>query len=329
MRRWLLGLILLTLAPLPVMAQSYTPGVRVNGSTYQFFRPIRLTDGTAAAPSLTFASDTNSGMFSVSGDILGWSTGGNETMRLDTTRMILATAHTLGWTDVEFARVAAGIGKIANVANTDGALILGPATTSGVRLDNDGGEFSIIEGDGSAFVALNALRVRATTSQVTAGSGTGVTIDNAGELREQVYKVTIAETAFVCAATTCDVTVATLPAKTQITNVFADLTQTFACSATCTSTTLSMIFGRGAGGAEWLASFDADAAAAQFGDADAELGTTMTRAAAIQGGSFEAWASTQAAVLRLISGTGNIGDGAANFLSQGSVTLYLSTRVAP
>jgi hypothetical protein len=164
---------------------------------------------------------------------------------------------------------------------------------------------------------------------LTVGSGTGITVNAGGEIRETVYKVTIASTAFVCAATTCDVTVATLPAKTQITAVMADLTTTYACASVCTTSTLSMVFGRGAGGSQWLASFDADASTAQFGDADAELGTTMTRATAIQAGSFESWSSTQAAVLRLTSGTGNIGNGAATNLSQGSVTIYLRTTVFP
>lgn len=165
--------------------------------------------------------------------------------------------------------------------------------------------------------------------KLTAGSATGVTVDNIGEVRELVYKATIAETAFVCADVTCDVTIATLPAKTLVTGAVADLTEAFACTATCTSSTLSLILGRGAGGAEFLASFDADAAAAVFGDADAEMGSTMTRAAAIQAGSPEAWASTQAVVIRLTSGTGNIGDGDATNLSSGSVTIYLTTKALP
>lgn len=168
-----------------------------------------------------------------------------------------------------------------------------------------------------------------TRPAITAGSGTGVTVDNVGEIREVVYKVTVAETAFVCAALTCDVTLATLPAKTLVTGALADLTETFACSAVCTTATLSMVLGRGSGGAQFLASFDADAATAQLGDADAELGTTLVRAAAVQAGSPESWSSTQAVVVRLTSGTGNIGDGAANNLSQGAVTFYLTTRVYP
>ena len=164
---------------------------------------------------------------------------------------------------------------------------------------------------------------------ITAGSGTGITVNNAGEFRETAYKVTIDEAAFLTAGVTSDVTIATLPAKTLLTGIVADLTEVFACSSVCTSATLSIVVGRGAGGNEFLASFDADAATAVFGDADGELGTTMARAAAVQAGSPEAWASTQAVVMRLTSATGNIGDGALNTLSTGNVTVYLTAKVLP
>jgi hypothetical protein len=160
---------------------------------------------------------------------------------------------------------------------------------------------------------------------ITAGSATGLTVNSSGDVRDLDYKVTLATTAFVCNATTCDVTIGTLPADTMLVNVYAKLTTTFACTATCTTSTLSMILGKGAGGAEYLASFDADAATGVFGDADAELGTLMTRAAAIQGGTYNT--TSQAVVLRLTSGTGVIGNGSATNLSQGSVSITLTTRV--
>jgi hypothetical protein len=160
---------------------------------------------------------------------------------------------------------------------------------------------------------------------ITIGSGTGITVGNAGEVRDLDYVVTIASTAFVCAATTCDVTIGTLPAKTLLYPSIAEITTTFACTATCTSSTLSFLLGKGSGGAEYLASFDADAATGVFGDADAELGTLLTRAAAIANGTYHT--TSQAVVLRLTSGTGNIGNGAATNLSQGSVTITLRHRV--
>jgi len=164
---------------------------------------------------------------------------------------------------------------------------------------------------------------------ITAGSGTGITVNDVGSLERTIYKITIGKTAFVTAGVTSDVTVATLPAKMRLVGVIGDLTQVFACTATCTSSTLSFVFGKSAGGNEYLVSFDADASTAVFGDADGELGTSINAAGAIQGGDLASWASTTALKLRLTSGTGNIGTGTVTNLSQGSLTLYLTVEQFP
>jgi hypothetical protein len=140
------------------------------------------------------------------------------------------------------------------------------------------------------------------------------------------YTVTVTSPSLACAATTCDITLAVLPARTQILAAVADVTTPFACTGTCTSGTLSATVGTSAGGNQVLASFDVDAAAAVFGDADAEMGTGLTRAAAIQGGLFGSWSAATTVSLRLTSGTGNIGNGTATNLSAGTVTVYLQTR---
>lgn len=165
---------------------------------------------------------------------------------------------------------------------------------------------------------------------ITVGSGTGITVNNSGELRTLVYKVTVARTAFVTAGVNSDVTIATLPAKTFITHALADVTAAFACTATCTSSTLSMTLGTAAGGTQLLVSFDADAATGQFGDAAAELGASLTEASIPTTiGTLGSWSGTTVVSLRLISGTGNIGTGSATNLSTGSVTFYLTTVVMP
>lgn len=179
--------------------------------------------------------------------------------------------------------------------------------------------------------AANRLRsIYLGAPAITVGSGTGITVNNTGELRTLVYKVTVARTAFVSAAVTSDVTIATLPAKAFITHALADVTQAFACTATCTSTTLSMTLGTAAGGTQLLVSFDADAATGQFGDAAAELGASLTEASIPTTiGALGSWSGTTVVSLRLTSGTGNIGNGSATNLSQGSVTFYLTTVVMP
>lgn len=235
----------------------------------------------------------------------------------------VAAAGTIKWsTRTAMTSPADGILLLTNAAGTDFTrLDFGGTTTSFPALSRSGTRLSQVLGDGTSggsLVASGAL--------ITQGSATGLTITNPGSIREQVYKVNVGPTAFVCAATTCDLTIGTLPNdNVQIVHVFAQLVTTFACTATCTSSTLSLLLGKGAGGAEYLASFDADAAAGIFGDADAEMGTLLTRAAAIQGGTFTG--STQAIVLRLTSGTGNIGNGSATNLSQGSIFIWVTTRV--
>jgi hypothetical protein len=162
---------------------------------------------------------------------------------------------------------------------------------------------------------------------ITAGSGTGVSVGETGDVRTLVYKVTVSAPQFIANAVTADWTIATLPAKTRLLAAYADVTTSFACTATCTTATLSVTVGTAAGGNQVLASFDADAAAALFGDADAEMGTGLTRAAAIQGGLLS-WAGT-IVTMRLTSGTGAIGTGTATNLSQGTITFYLVTETMP
>ena len=166
---------------------------------------------------------------------------------------------------------------------------------------------------------------------ITAGSGTGVTVNQTAALSTAVYKVTVLSTNCIANATTCDLTIATLPAKTFLLRVFADLTTAYACTAVCTTATLSGTLGTSAGGTQLLASMDLDAATAQFGDLDAELGSSVNAAArAANGPSISmGWASTTTVTYRITSAVGNLGDGAATNLSQGTIVFYLETAVYP
>lgn len=167
-------------------------------------------------------------------------------------------------------------------------------------------------------------------SAISISTSTGVSVVNTGEIREVIYKVTVDKTAFTCAAVTCDVTIGTLPAKTFVVHALADVTQVFACTATCTSTTLSAVLGKTAGGSQYLASFDADAATAQFGDSAIELGNSLNPTTFTSlDGDLGSWTTTTAVVLRMTSGTGNIGSGSATNFSTGSITFYLTTVKMP
>jgi hypothetical protein len=324
---------------------------------------LKLPNGTAAAPSLTFASATDLGLFKSSNDLV-ISTGGSARHQFGNgVYYLLSDTGTIRWgasSDVILTRDAANILALKNAANAQEFRVYGTTTgpkygslihngtslflVSNVNSDSlifgtqGTNRWQIFSGGSLGAYADNTYDIGAAAANrprslylggpaITAGSGTGVTVDDNGSVRDLTYKVTVASTAFVCAATTCDVTIATLPAKAKVLDAIASLTTTFACTGTCTTSTLSILVGNGAGGSEYLASLDADAATAVFGDADAERGSLLTRAAAIGGGAVPAWATTQNVVLRLTSGTGNIGNATVSNLSQGTVTVYLVTRI--
>ena len=282
-------------------------------TTYPFDAPVYLADGSAAAPALTFTSDPDSGLYSIGANNVGLALNGAIEWDLTTSAFspgasdgsALGTAS-LMWSDLFLAS-----GGVINFNNGNATL----THSAGLLTSN---------------VPVTATKFNASSPAITAGSGTGVTVDVASEVRRVIYKVTVDYTQFDAAATTHDLTIATLPAKTRLVGVYADLTTPFVCAAVCTTATLSMTVGTSAGGNEILASFDLDAAAAVFGDADAELGASVNAAGRVQDAYIAAWAATQIITLRGTSGTGNWGDGAgATNLNAGSVTFYLITEVMP
>lgn len=223
---------------------------------------------------------------------------------------------------------ANGVFVLTNAAGTDfSRLQFGGTTSSFPALKRSGTGILVRTADDSSPAWFVGSWLQASDSIISPGSGTGITVNATGQLQRAVYKVTIASTAFTCAALTCDVTIGTLPVKTNVLSVYGEMPTAFACASVCTSSTLSMTLGSVAGGAQFLASLDADAVATVFGDADAELGTALARASAIQGGNAY-WTGAPVS-LRLTSGTGNIGTGAATNLSQGSITFWLVTERMP
>lgn len=156
---------------------------------------------------------------------------------------------------------------------------------------------------------------------ITKGSGTGVTLNNSGEVRKMTYKVTVTFAALAAAATTADKTIATLPAKTRVLAIYADTTTKYIGGAVATCT---IAVGTAAGGAQLLAAHDVFTAAVTKGLADADMGTAMTRAAAIQGGHMPSFTATTIVNVRLTTTGAN-----TNALTQGSTTYYIECEVLP
>jgi hypothetical protein len=134
--------------------------------------------------------------------------------------------------------------------------------------------------------------------------------------------------AFLAAALTADCTIATLPAGMKLVSIYADVTVGLTCSGTCTGTK-TIGAGKTAGGVEILAAGLNVAVATTttaLGMLDADLGTSMTRAAAIQGGYLNSWSATTPVIVRFTSGTGNWGNGVSTFVNAGSVKFTLITE---
>jgi hypothetical protein len=118
-----------------------------------------------------------------------------------------------------------------------------------------------------------------------------------------------------------DKTIATLPAKTRLVGIYADTTTKYIGGAVTAAT---LIVGKSVGGNEYVASHDVFTAAVTKGLADADLGTSINRANAIQDGDLPSFTATTNINVRLTTVTAN-----TNALTQGSTTYYLITERLP
>jgi len=164
---------------------------------------------------------------------------------------------------------------------------------------------------------INALGqvVPIANSSITPGSGTGVTVINNGYNSRTIYKVTVTYAALSAAVLTADKVIATIPAKTRLITVIADTTVPYTGGATSAA---ALIVGKAAGGAQYIATHDVRTAAIVKGLADADMGTELTRAAAINGGAIVDWVSAVSVYVRITTVSAN-----TNALTAGSTTYYL------
>ena len=158
---------------------------------------------------------------------------------------------------------------------------------------------------------------------------TNTFVNTNGGVQRLLTKTNVSFGQLVCNDVTCDSTIVIVPAKSKVVSVIADLTTTFACTAVCTTATLSFTAGKTAGGNQYLTTFDADNAVLQRGLADGDLGASINRANAIQGGDTPSWSAATTISARFTSGTGNIGNGTVTNLSQGNIVFYVVYEVLP
>lgn len=200
----------------------------------------------------------------------------------------------------------------AGLSTAGGPLVVSQKVGSGSK--TLGFQIDVLSGVGF----LTTGRLLSTAAQVTAGSGSGVTVNFIGHEDRTTYKVTVTNVAFSAAAKTADVTIATLPAKMKLVAIYADVTATFSGGGESAAT---MTCGSSAGGNNFLVSFDVFTGAITRGLADANLGTGINRASAIQGGFIGSWTTTTPVSVRLTTTTNN-----TSALTQGTAVFYLVTE---
>jgi len=156
-----------------------------------------MADGTAAAPSLAFASDTNTGIYRVGADQLGFTTAGTSAMTIDASQNVAVT----GGLDVTGALTVDGnttLGDASGDSITMNASTV--ATPNGLNFDSntlviDATNNRVGVATASPSYALEVTGAIYASGDVTAFSSAVAkdnisTIDNALDIVEQLRGVT-------------------------------------------------------------------------------------------------------------------------------------------
>jgi hypothetical protein len=159
-----------------------------------------------------------------------------------------------------------------------------------------------------------------TAGQMLQAAGAGANPAWATPFRRAVA-VTAGFAALQAAALTADASVLTVPAKTRVAAVYADLTTPFTGGAVSAAT---LQLGKTTGGAEYLVAFDALTAPVQRGTADAHLGTSLNRTSAVQGADLPSWTAPTTLSLRLTTVDAN-----TDATTAGSVRLIVILETLP
>lgn len=217
---------------------------------------------------------------------------------------------------------SAGGPVIKNVTSTATVPTISPHSGSTITgIGGTVGTVSIIASSTEAVRVTDTGAGLGSTLGITSGSGTGLTVNEYGLFKRNVHKVTVTFAALAAAGLTADKTIATLPAKTRLVGIIADTTTTYTGGGVTAAT---LIVGKTVGGNEYIVSHDVFTAAVTKGLADADLGTSINRANAVQTGDLPSFTATTNISVRLTTVTAN-----TNQLTQGSTTYYLITEAMP
>lgn len=188
------------------------------------------------------------------------------------------------------------LGAFGSTPNANGASIASQVITlQPASASQPGGVTTGAQAFGGAKTFASLINQAA---QGTAASGTGITVDYHGDLKRGFYKVTLAHTAWSAAALTEDKTIFAVPAKARVVSVITDTTVAFALTG---STSASLRLGKTTGGQEYILDHDVRTATVTKGLVDGDLGTSINRANAVQGGDIPSWTASTNITARLTS----------------------------
>ena len=123
--------------------------------------PLRLSNGSAAAPTFSFSGDTDTGFFNVGGNILGFASGGTKRAEVSSQGMVLGSGAatgkvtTKGAYDLEIStNEGTNSGTITITDGVDGGINLTPDGNGEITFNN-AYKFPIADGDANQVLTTN------------------------------------------------------------------------------------------------------------------------------------------------------------------------------
>lgn len=201
----------------------------------------------------------------------------------------------------------------ANMTVAVAALTVQPTTTP------DTGDliFEVNDEVAASKFSVSTFGPQTQVNAGTAGSGTGFTTVATGQMVHSVHKITVTNAALDVAATS-DETIWTVPAKTRVLRMIADVTTTFSGGGI---TDMDVVCGPSAGSNGYLVTFDVDTAIGTYGDVAAEIGANLLSATYAD---IPSWSATTAIICRFTCAGAN-----CSAATQGSATFYIEHLVYP
>lgn len=152
-------------------------------------------------------------------------------------------------------------------------------------------------------------------------TASGLTVNNWWHPTRRTYKVSLTHAAWTDADTQQAIVLLVHPAKSRVTSIICDTTTPYTGGG---NTAVTLRIGTGTNGEHYILSHDALAGAVTKGLADGDLGTSIDRAHAIQGGYLPSWSTAGSIVITM-----NTTDGTCAGLTAGATTVYVTLEILP